>query len=339
MESSTAAHNLRASLFQPYGDDLRGQLLALHTPSPNELQNAALMGNELARCYAAAVIELLRQSGANAGKVSAIGCHGQTVRHRPDLGFTLQLGNPALLAELTGIAVVADFRSRDIAAGGQGAPLVPAFHRAMFRHAKLHRVIVNIGGIANITDLPPLGEARGFDCGPGNLLMDAWIARHQGQRYDKEGAWARGGVVNAKLLHSLLDHDFFRQAPPKSTGRDMFNLQWLEGFLTGEEAPQDVQATLLQFTTDSIVQSVEDGAQEIYLCGGGARNTALVARLREGFGGRHVGLTDELGVDVDWVEAFAFAWLARQTLKGETGNLPSVTGARHPCVLGAVYPA
>ena len=342
IESCATSHVMRASLYQPYGDDLRARLLALHEPASNELQDAAIVGNELARCYAATVASLLRQSNSHTGKIRAIGCHGQTVRHRPDLGFTLQLGNPALLAELSGITVVADFRSRDIAAGGQGAPLVPAFHQALFQHRERHRVIVNIGGIANLTDLPPQSAVTGFDCGPGNLLMDAWIARHCGQRYDKGGTWAQSGTVIDGLLRTMLAHEFFQQPPPKSSGRNMFNLQWLEHLLSGQERPQDVQATLLQLTVDSIVHSITGhcaGAQEVYLCGGGARNTALLDKLKEKLSGTHVGVTDDLGVDVDWVEAFAFAWLARQTLKGVPGNLPAVTGARHPCILGGIYPA
>ena len=342
IESSPTGHVMCASLYQPYSDDLRARLLALHEPAGNELQDAAIIGNELARCYATTVASLLRQRDSHTVKIRAIGCHGQTVRHRPDLGFTLQLGNPALLAELSGITVVADFRSRDIAAGGQGAPLVPAFHQALFQHRERHRVIVNIGGIANLTDLPPQNAVTGFDCGPGNLLMDAWIGRHCGQRYDKGGAWAQSGMVIAGLLQTMLTHEFFQQPPPKSSGRDMFNLQWLERLLSGQERPQDVQATLLQLTADSIAHSITShcvGAQEVYLCGGGARNTALLDKLRVKLPGTHVGVTDDLGVDVDWVEAFAFAWLARQTLKGEPGNLPAVTGARHPCILGGIYPA
>ena len=258
------------------------------------------------------------------------------------MGFTLQIGNPALLAELTSISVIADFRSRDIAAGGQGAPLVPAFHAAVFRHAQHHRVIVNIGGIANLTDLPPDGAVTGFDCGPGNILMDAWAMRHLGKPYDEDGAWADGGSVIADLLEKLRSEPFFSKPPPKSTGRDLFSLNWLQPSLSTTHTNQDVQATLLQLTAKSIADTVKHhcyGAKEIYLCGGGAKNRALVTAIQQHLAGTSVSLTNDLGVDAEWVEAFAFAWLARQTLKGKPGNLPEVTGARHPCVLGAIYPA
>jgi anhydro-N-acetylmuramic acid kinase len=247
-----------------------------------------------------------------------------------------------LLAELTGIAVVGDFRARDIAAGGQGAPLVPAFHDRILRHENLRRVIVNIGGISNLTELAPAKPATGFDCGPGNLLMDAWIARHRGEPYDKSGAWAASGKTLPDLLQSLLGEPFFAAAPPKSSGRDLFNLAWLEARLQGNEAPQDVQATLLALTCRSIADAIHQycaGAQEIYLCGGGAHNDALVQRLQIELPDCLISRTDVLGVDADWMEAVAFAWLARQTLHNESANLPAATGARHPCILGAIYPA
>ena len=342
IESGAAAHHLRASLYQPYGDELRRRLLALHTPSSNELQNAAIMGNELARCYATAVIELLRQSGAAAKKIAAIGCHGQTVRHRPELGFTLQLGNSALLAELTNITVVSDFRSRDIAAGGQGAPLVPAFHQALFMHRERHRAIVNIGGIANITDLPPNGRVTGFDCGPGNLLMDSWAQRHLGKPYDAEGRWAASGQPISRLLQSWLHHPFFQQAPPKSTGRDTFNMAWLEQCLQPGDTPADVQATLLELTARSIAAAIRQycgAVREIFLCGGGARNKALLHRLQDLLDDCKVDLTDSLGIGTDWVEAAAFAWLAKQTMDRRPGNLPAATGAAGPRILGAIHPA
>jgi len=335
-----AGPQLRASLYQPYSDDLRSRLMALHTPSPDELQNAAIIGNELARCYAAAVIELLRQSGVNAAKVRAIGCHGQTVRHRPELGFTLQLGNAALLAELTGITVVSDFRSRDIAAGGQGAPLVPAFHQALFTHSERHRAIINIGGIANITDLPQDGKVTGFDCGPGNLLMNSWVQRHLGKPYDAEGYWAASGQPITRLLETCLDHPFFQQPPPKSTGRDTFNMAWLEQHLQPGDTPVDVQATLLELTALSIANAIQQycgNVREIYLCGGGAHNKALVHSLRNFLDDTKVDLTDSLGIGVDWVEAAAFAWLANQTMNREPGNLPAVTGAAGPRILGAIH--
>lgn len=330
------------SYFQPFDGPLRAELLALNLAGKNELERSALASNGLSRAYATAVLELLRQSGMEAKQIKAIGCHGQTVRHRSDLGFTIQLGNPSLLAELTGITVVADFRNRDIAAGGQGAPLVPAFHAARFRHSERHRVIVNIGGISNLTDLPPGGKVLGFDCGPGNLLLDAWASQHLGQAYDKDGAWAESGKVIPKLLQQLLAEPFFATPPPKSTGRDQFNLPWLRGFLSPRLAPADVQATLLQLSVEAIAAAILNhckGADEIYLCGGGAHNGALVRGLKQRLAGSIISVTDELGVAADWVEAFAFAWLARQTLHGQSGNLPEVTGAKGARILGAIYPA
>ena len=348
---SSSPPSLPHTFYLPYNEDLRSRLLDLHQSGEDELHRAAMLGNELARGYAAAVANLLQQSGIEPRSVTAIGCHGQTVRHRPELGYTLQLNNPALLAELTGITVVADFRSRDIAAGGQGAPLVPAFHQALFRHPKIHRVIVNIGGIANLTSLAldgANGTVVGFDCGPGNLLMDAWCMRHTGRAYDENGAWAGSGKVIPALLAKCLAHPFFSLPPPKSTGREVFNLAWLESCLAGNLNPADaadaadIQTTLLQVTIEGITRSVITHcptAAEVYLCGGGARNGLLLARLRVALAGKKVDLTDALGVDADSLEAFAFAWLAQQTLLGQPGNLPAVTGAKHPCVLGAIYPA
>jgi anhydro-N-acetylmuramic acid kinase len=273
--------------------------------------------------------------------VCAIGCHGQTIRHCPEHGYTLQLGNAALLAEVTGITVVNDFRSRDIAAGGHGAPLTPAFHDRFLRHPDLHRVIVNLGGISNLTNLPPGRPATGFDCGPGNMLMDAWIAQHRGEAYDKDGAWAASGKVLPELLRSLLDESFFSAAPPKSCGRDLFNMNWLQRHLHGREAPADVQATLLALTCQSVATAIQrycHGTQEIYLCGGGAHNAASASLLKQLLPDCRVQLTDALGVGADWMEAIAFAWLARQAIHGEPANLPLVTGAKHPCILGAIYP-
>ena len=333
---------LLASHCQPYRQELKNTLLALHHPSNNELHLAQLAGNELAREYAAATLALLRSSSVSPDQVQAIGCHGQTIRHRPEFGYTLQLGNAALIAELTGISVVSDFRSRDIAAGGQGAPLVPAFHDQMMRHADIHRVIVNIGGISNLTNLPPGLPTTGFDCGPGNMLMDAWITQHRGEPYDDKGAWAASGQILPPLLEQMLNEPFFALPPPKSSGRDLFNMTWLESKLRGNELAQDVQTTLLELTCRTIAHAIQKyciGAQEIYLCGGGAHNLALKDRLIALLPGSSVRLTSVLGMDGDYLEAIAFAWLAQQTLHGEPANLPAVTGARHPCILGAIYPA
>ncbi len=341
---STTLPQLIASQHIGFDPALRAELLALNRSGENELERAALAANHLARHYAMAVQALLAQQTINAQQVVAIGCHGQTVRHRPELGYTLQLNNPALLAELTGISVVADFRSRDIAAGGQGAPLVPAFHAAAFSHPEKHRVIVNIGGIANLTDLPVDGKITGFDCGPGNMLLDAWCAAHAGHAFDANGAWAASGKVIPALLTALLQEPYFQQRPPKSTGRDLFNSAWLQQVLRAEYAPQDVQATLMQLTVQSIAQAIKDycaGAQEVFVCGGGARNGALMHALRHAFSenGVPVAPSDTLGAAAEQVEALAFAWLAQQTLQGKAGNLPAVTGAQHPCILGAIYPA
>ena len=327
-----------------FDPDLRAALLALNQAGDNELARAALAANALARHYAAAVNALLATSQLDAPQVAAIGCHGQTVRHRPDLGYTLQLNNPALLVELTGISVAADFRSRDIAAGGQGAPLVPAFHAAVFRHAIQHRVIVNIGGIANLTNLPPEGEVIGFDCGPGNVLLDMWSLAHTGRAFDDDGAWGASGKVIPAVLDALLKERYFQQPPPKSTGRDLFNRAWLENFLRAQDAPQDVQATLMQLSVETISQSIKQycaGTQAVYVCGGGARNGALMQALRHKLAEMQIALasTDALGVGAEQVEALAFAWLARQTCRGAPGNLPTVTGAKHLCLLGALYPA
>ena len=328
--------------YQPYDARLRAELLTLQAPCDNELHRAALTANELARAYAAAVTTLLKKASLASRDIDALGCHGQTIRHRPDAGYTMQLVNAALLAELTGITVVNDFRSRDIAAGGQGAPLVPAFHQRLFHSASEHRVIVNIGGIANITNLPANGSVSGFDCGPGNALMDEWINLHQGKSYDNNGAWAATGSVLPALHQHLFSNDYFLIPPPKSTGRDLFNLAWLRNALESDEQPQDVQATLLELTAQSITLGITQycaNAQAVFVCGGGTHNQTLMARIAALLPQRRVADTSALGLDPDWVEALAFAWLAHQTLRGEPGNLPQVTGARGPRILGAVYPA
>jgi anhydro-N-acetylmuramic acid kinase len=333
---------LLARHYLPFDEVLKNELLALHHPNHNELHRTLLAGNQLAKLYATAIKLLLEFAGISPAQVRAIGCHGQTIRHRPEHGYTLQIGNMALLAELSGIAVVGDFRSRDIAAGGQGAPLVPAFHDRLLRHSEIHRAILNIGGIANLTDLPPHAATSGFDCGPGNLLMDAWCLRHTGKAYDENGTWAASGKILPELLEQMLAEPFFALEPPKSSGRDLFNMDWLQERLKGTEATQDVQATLLELTCQSIAQAVLKHcgrAQEIYLCGGGAHNQALRNRLAALLPGCTIGTTDDLGVSGDYLEALAFAWLAQQALHGKPGNLPAVTGARHSCVLGAIYPA
>ena len=341
LKFSDRTHRIVGESFTPFEDSLRAKLLALHQPQSDEIHEAAVLGNELARIYARAVRDLLRKTRTSPASVQAIGCHGQTIRHRPDARYTIQLGNGALLAELTRNIVVCDFRSRDIAAGGEGAPLVPAFHQAMFANAKVHRVIVNIGGIANLTDLGSVA-IQGFDTGPGNMLMDAWIQRHLGKTFDRDGEWAQGGSCIHGILRKLIDDKFFSRIPPKSTGRELFNLAWLDKHLSGKENPRDVQATLLELTALSIARAIEshcNGVEEVYVCGGGAANPALMARISATLPGVPIATTAKLGIDPDWVEASAFAWLARQALLLQPGNLPSVTGATGPRILGAIYPA
>ena len=340
VDFSTGTAALRATAYHPYPAELREKIFLLHAPGPDDLHEAAMIANQLARLYAGAVRTVLSQADVAGSAVQAIGCHGQTVRHQPHLGYTLQLNNPALLAELTGITVVADFRSRDIAAGGQGAPLVPAFHAAQFRDDKRHRAILNLGGIANLTDLPPGGATSGFDCGPGNMLLDAWAERHLGRRFDESGCWAAQGQVLPELLGRLMAHRFFAAQPPKSCGREEFNLVWLSGFLSGDEAAVDVQATLTALTANSVHQAIRQwcpGVDELYICGGGAHNLHLCRQIEDLLQPTAVRTTDALGLAVDWVEAVAFAWLAQRTLAAQPGNLPEVTGASGLRVLGAVY--
>jgi anhydro-N-acetylmuramic acid kinase len=342
VDFSNGQVHLRGTHYQAYGQAIKDALLALHQPANNELHQAQLTGNELARLYAAATAALLQKNNITPNQVCAIGCHGQTIRHRPEHGYTVQLGNAALLAELTGIAVISDFRSRDIAAGGQGAPLVPAFHDKVLRHSDIHRVIVNIGGISNLTDLPPDRPTTGFDCGPGNLLMDAWCMQHLDKPYDGGGTWAATGKVLPALLEQMLNEPFFALPPPRSSGRDLFNMAWLHDKLHGSERAEDVQSTLLELTCTTIAQAIQQhcvGAKEIYLCGGGAHNQTLHNRLAALLPDSTVQTTNVLGVDSDYLEAIAFAWLAQQTLHGQAANLPLVTGAKHPCILGAIYPA
>lgn len=328
---------------------LRAELMELNTAGDNELHRAALAANALVACYADVVHQLLLQASVPAQAVKAIGAHGQTVRHRPQMfdgtGYTLQLNNPALLAERCGISVVADFRSRDVAAGGQGAPLVPAFHQSVFGRPGQTLLALNIGGISNLSVLPADGQVSGFDCGPGNALMDAWCQRHTGRPYDDNGAWAASASVLPALLQRLLDEPFLQQAPPKSTGRDLFNAQWLQQrleWLPAHTRAEDVQATLTEFTAracaDSALRWGRD-AEQLLVCGGGALNGHLMARIAALLPGMQVQSTEAGGLPPLQVEAAAFAWLARQTLLGLPGNLARVTGARGPRVLGAIYPA
>ena len=320
---------------------LRDELFALQRSGSNELARAALAANALADTYADAIAAALVEAGIAATEVIAAGVHGQTLRHRPDEGWTLQLNNPARVAERSGLCVVADFRSRDVAAGGEGAPLVPAFHAALFG-GEVHRVVVNLGGIANLTDLPARGGVRGFDTGPGNVLLDLWHARHHATAYDRDGAWSRTGQIDESLLAVLLAEPFFSRSPPKSTGRDLFRADWLTAKLVGcNSGAADVQATLVALTARTVAEAVEQhcaNATEVLVCGGGANNAALMDALAAGLAPRLVETTAAHGVAVEHVEALAFAWLAREALAGRPGNLPAVTGARGLRVLGAIYP-
>jgi len=333
---------------QPFTAQLRDTLLALNSTGSNELHRSALAGNELARVYAAATDAVLTASGKELDAITALGAHGQTVRHRPGefdgMGYTIQLLNGALLAELTGIDVICDFRSRDVAAGGQGAPLVPAFHNALFGGSGSERAILNIGGIANLTILSTDGEVGGFDCGPGNVLMDLWCDRHKSQPFDQDGRWAAEGQIHRALLAIMLDDDFVRRAPPKSTGRDHFNIRWLDEKLShaytsaGNISPQDIQATLAEFTVQSAataLKSASPNGKELLVCGGGALNGNLMQRLSLALPACRVQSTQTAGVNPMHVEASAFAWLAYALHAGQSGNIPGVTGASGRRPLGA----
>lgn len=339
------APQVLASASLPMPENLRRELLALNVSGNDELARGALAANALARLYAQAVSALLQDAAADATDVIAIGAHGQTVRHRPDSGYTVQLNAPALLAELTGIDVVADFRSRDVAAGGQGAPLVPPFHAAIFG-APHGRAVLNLGGIANVTLLVPGQPVRGFDTGPANVFLDAWCQRHLGQPYDADGRWAATGQVVAPLLEQLIASEpWFALPAPKSTGRDLFNLQWLDDRLAAfdgpKPAPQDVQATLQRLTARTVANAIDAaaaGTQDVFVCGGGARNAGLMQELAYCLQ-RPVQPTDALGVPAQQVEALAFAWLAQAFVQRRPAGHTAVTGARGPRILGALYPA
>jgi anhydro-N-acetylmuramic acid kinase len=351
-ESAGAALlRVQAHAHQAFTPALAAELLALNSPGDNELHRAALAANALARTCAQVIDTLLREAAISPARVITIGAHGQTVRHRPGefdgTGYTLQLNSPALLAELAGIDVVADFRSRDVAAGGQGAPLVPAFHRAMFSRAAETVAVLNLGGISNLTALLADGSTIGFDCGPGNALLDHWCQTHTGRTFDDAGRWAASGSVNPPLLAAMLAEPYFSMAPPKSTGRDLFHPGWLAAKLAQLPPgpalrPEDVQATLSELTATVCARDTTlhaPGARELLVCGGGALNRDLMRRLAARLSGIAVLPTDERGLPATQVEACAFAWLARAFRERQSGNLCSVTGARGPRILGALYPA
>jgi len=321
--------------------DLKQQLLALSMPGDDEINRTGradvLMGKQLAL----ATNNLLKQANISADKIIAIGSHGQTIRHRPDLEFTLQIGDANIIAARTGITTVADFRRRDMAHGGQGAPLVPAFHQALFQTDK-NRVIVNIGGIANLTILSNDKNAAviGFDSGPGNTLLDYYARKNINNDYDNAGAFAALGKINQQLLNDLLSDDYFQRNPPKSTGFEYFNASWLEHYLTADIAPKDLQATLTELTAVTIINAITKYAKntdEIYLCGGGVHNKHLLSRIQALANAKPVKSTAAINIDPDWLEAIAFAWLAKQRINQQSGNMPSVTGANHAAILGAIY--
>ncbi|WP_395702656.1 anhydro-N-acetylmuramic acid kinase [Aquabacterium sp.] len=331
----------------PMPEGLRHDLLALNSPGDNELHRGALAGNALALLYDRAIQALLQAAGLEANAIRAVGAHGQTVRHRPQefdgTGYTLQLLNGALLAERCGLDVICDFRSRDLAAGGQGAPLVPAFHAACFARAGEGVAVLNLGGIGNLSLLSADGAVHGFDCGPGNVLLDLWCQRHTGQSFDADGAWASTGRVVPTLLADWLGEPFFARQPPKSTGRDLFHAGWLDASLLRHPPlpAADVQATLAELTVQAAVIALRryaPGTQQLLLCGGGALNGHLMRRLGALLPGVAVQSTAEAGLPPLQVEATAFAWLAQCFIERRAGSLPTVTGARVPRVLGALYP-
>ena len=342
---------VRGHLHSPFPPDLRKALMALNGAAHNELHQAALAANALSLRYAQAIDELLARTSTEASAVRAVGAHGQTVRHRPGefdgLGYTLQLLNGALLAERCAIDVVCDFRNRDVAAGGQGAPLVPAFHAAVFHQPGLAQAVLNLGGIGNITLLSADGRVGGFDCGPGNLLLDLWCERHLGLAYDDGGRWAQSGQVDNALLSRLCAEPFLHQAPPKSTGRDLFNPQWLDGVLrqlpgTPSRSSADVQATLAELTVSSAADALRKhlpDAARLLVCGGGALNRHLMQRLAIQLPDVAVLSTEHAGLPPMQVEATAFAWLAQAFNRRQTSNCPEVTGAKGRRILGALHPA
>ncbi|WP_460133591.1 anhydro-N-acetylmuramic acid kinase [Pseudomonas sp. S1_E04] len=340
----SSAINLIATHYTPMPTALRAELLSLCTSGPDEIARSAIAQQHWVTLAAQGIHTLLEQHKLKPQHIRAIGSHGQTIRHEPAQGFTVQIGNPALLTELTGITVISDFRSRDVAAGGQGAPLVPAFHEALFGESTGNRAVLNVGGFSNLSLIETGKPVAGFDCGPGNVLLDAWINLQHGEHFDRDGQWASSGRVEPQLLHALLGDPFFLTKGPKSTGREVFNLQWLQQHLgrLPEFQPEDVQATLLELTALTIVEALQTAqpqTETLLVCGGGAHNSTLMKRLAALLPSTQVSSTATYGVDPDWVEAMAFAWLAHCCLEGIAANRPSVTGARGPRILGAIYPA
>lgn len=337
---------LTHALSRPYPQALRTQLFALiNAPDQCRLDDIGQLDTEIGEAFAATALDLLHEAGVAGPRVTAVGSHGQTLRHQPhgEHPFTWQIGNPHLIAERTGITTVADFRRRDIAAGGEGAPLMPAFHQAVLSSGDENRAVINIGGIANFTWLPRSGTVIGFDTGPGNCLMDAWATRHLGAAFDRGGAWAANGRRHEELLEHCLTDAYFAAEPPKSTGRELFNMRWLEAHLAAfgnSPKPEDVQATLCELTARSIAEACRSfgESQRVLLCGGGSHNLELRRRLAAHLPHARVDTTAALGLDPDHVEATGFAWLAHRALGGLAGNLPAVTGAQRSVVLGSIHP-
>lgn len=347
VDFSQPAPALLAKHSLAFSQGLRADIIALCASSDGEVDKLGQLDVALAQQYAQAVNELLHNANIQASQVTAIGCHGQTIRHRPVIGasithpFSLQIGDPHTLAALTGISTVSDFRRKDVALGGQGAPLVPAFHSAMFQSKTVNRCIVNIGGIANITSLPVSGRITGYDTGPGNTLMDAWVEQSLGKKFDEGGQWAATGQVNRELLNHLLSHPYFAKPAPKSTGREEFHLPFVRSCLakiSNEISNKDVQATLLELTAITICNEIQQHSprSELIICGGGAYNSALVKRIGVLHTGGGVASSETQGVAPTWVEAMAFAWLAMRRVEHLPGNVPEVTGASRLAVLGSI---
>jgi len=336
--------NLIGKHSHPISDDLKQEIILLNTQSKNELHVALSLDQKMGRLFAEAVEHLLKKIQLNARDIRAIGSHGQTLRHQIEQPpyYTFQIADPNLIAALTNITTVADFRRRDMALGGQGAPLVPAFHEAMFK-IQTNRVILNIGGISNLTILSADKPTQGFDTGPGNMLLDAWIYEHKKLSFDNSGGWAKSGKTNQQLLKVLLQENFFNLKPPKSTGRDLFNLEWFKQRLLAsniDDHAENIQATLAHFTSHTIADAIKKWGPskgEVFVCGGGAHNTFLMDLLKAELPNFQIQTTESLGLHPDWVEACAFAWLAKQTLEYKTGNLPTVTGASKKSILGGIY--
>jgi len=329
-------------------DNTRQQINALCLGSDNEIQKMMQLDNNLGQQFASTANELIKKNKINKDNIAAIGSHGQTIRHYPQspINNSLQIANPNIIAEQTGITTVADFRRRDMAVGGEGAPLVPAFHKELFHDPDKNTAVINIGGIANITVIPadPLATVTGFDTGPGNGLLDAWTQKNNKGRFDKDGHWAASGKANTALLKRLLKEPYFKLDYPKSTGRELFNIAWLEKQLTNDNsslATEDVQASLIKLTVSSIASAIEQLPVDIHrilVCGGGANNPHLMQQLQAHINTTTVTSTSSVLIDPDWIESMAFAWLARQTLEHATGNVPSVTGATKSVILGSIYP-